>query len=245
MKLEEYLKVIEQFLKDKLVETKMSGYVLGVSGGIDSALVLALAKRAVGDRIFGLIMPCESHESDAKDAIEILEKFEVDYMIMDLTSTYQKMVSELEKSYGHPLDKMAKANIKVRLRMVTLYAIGQTRNSLVLGTDNLDETYTGYFTKYGDGGVDLLPIAELTKGEVFEASRMLGVTEAILKRKPSAGLFVNQTDEMELGVTYKDLDDYLLGKEVPESVKERIEHLHKVSAHKRDPLPRPSKFIRD
>ncbi|MCH5180430.1 MAG: NAD(+) synthase [Erysipelotrichales bacterium] len=245
MKLEEYLKVIERFLKDKLVETKMSGYVLGVSGGIDSALVLALAKRAVGEKIFGLIMPCESHESDANDAIELLEKFNVEYITVDLTSTFQKMAIELEKSYGHPLDKMARANIKVRLRMVTLYAIGQTRNSLVLGTDNLDEAYTGYFTKYGDGGVDLLPIAELTKSEVFEASRILGVTEAILNRKPSAGLFVGQTDEMELGVTYEELDNYLLGKEVPESVKVRIEHLHKVSAHKREPIPKPTKFIRD
>lgn len=245
MKLEEYLKIIEKFLVDKLKETNVNGYVLGVSGGIDSALVLALAKRAVNEKIFGIVMPCESHESDAKDAIELLEKFNVEYCVVDLSETYHKMLKDLEKSYKHPLNNASKSNMKVRLRMVTLYAIGQTRNALVLGTDNLDETYTGYFTKYGDGGVDLLPIAHLTKGEVFQASRLLGVTETILNRIPSAGLFVNQTDEKELGVTYQELDDYLLGKEVSNAAKERIEHLHKVSDHKRNPIPKPIEFIRD
>ncbi len=244
MKLEQYLTVIEDFLKDKLVETHMSGYVLGVSGGIDSALVAVLAKRAVKEKLFCLILPCESHASDQKDAVELLEKFDIPYEIIDLTATYQRMVKDMESQVG-PLSELAKNNTKVRLRMVTLYAVGQTRNSLVLGTDNMDESYTGYYTKYGDGAVDLLPIVELTKGEVFKASEMLGVTEAILKRKPSAGLFINQTDEDELGVTYEELDNFLLGKEISPASKKRIEHLHAVSAHKREPIPRPIKFKRD
>lgn len=245
MKLEDYLKEIEIFLKDYLDKTKMSGYILGVSGGIDSALVAMLAHRAVKEKLYCLVLPCDSNSNDEKDAVELLEKYHIAYSTINLTETYVKMVKDMEKAYGHELTPLARNNVKVRLRMVTLYAIGQTRNSLVLGTDNWDESYTGYFTKYGDGGVDLLPIIHLTKGEVFAASKLLGVTETILKRKPSAGLFIDQTDEGELGVTYKEIDDYLLGHEVNESAKERIEHLHKVSAHKRDELPRPKPFNRD
>lgn len=244
MKLNEYLLEIEKFLKNKLDETHTQGYVLGVSGGIDSALVALLAHRAVGDKLFCLILPCESHPDDAKDAIELLEKFKIKYEIIDLTSTYHTIISDMEKNVG-PLSNLAKNNTKVRLRMVTLYAIGQTKNSLVLGTDNWDESYTGYFTKYGDGACDLLPIVKLTKKEVFDASKLMGVTTNILNRKPSAGLFLNQTDEDELGVTYDELDSYLLGKEIRDDAKKSIEQLHKNSNHKREPIPCPNEFIRD
>ena len=115
----------------------------------------------------------------------------------------------------------------------------------MLGTDNMDERYTGYFTKYGDGGVDLMPIAHLVKSEVMEAAEMLGVPSYLVKRVPSAGLFPGQTDEKEMGVTYRDLDAYLLGKEVNEETKKRIEHLHKISNHKREPIPTPVEYVRE
>ena len=128
--------------------------------------------------------------------------------------------------------------------MVTVYAYAQAHRGLVLGTDNAGERYTGYFTKFGDGGVDLLPIANLLKREVVEACLLLGIPEDLAKRVPSAGLYQGQTDEKEMGITYQDLDDYLLGKEVPEEAKERIERLHRISEHKRKEAPSPEEYIR-
>ena len=109
----------------------------------------------------------------------------------------------------------------------------------------MDERYTGYFTKYGDGAADLLPIVYLTKGEVVQASKMLGVPAHLAERVPSAGLFEGQTDEKEMGVTYKDLDAFLLGKAVDKEVEERILHLHKVSEHKRNDIPTPKPYERE
>ena len=128
--------------------------------------------------------------------------------------------------------------------MATLYAFAQNKHGLVLGTDNKDERYTGYFTKFGDGGVDLLPIAHLLKREVVEACLLLDIPEDLAKRVPSAGLYQGQTDEKEMGITYHDLDDYLLGKEINEEAKARIERLHRISAHKREEIPTPEEYIR-
>lgn len=244
MKLIEYLDVIKKFIKDYKESAHSDGFVLGVSGGIDSALVLALVCEAVGsDKLYGVILPCESDPSDANDAIELCEKFNVKYEVINLYDTYKQISEDILKV--HPLSFLSKANIKVRLRMVTLYAIAQARNSLVIGTDNADEIYVGYFTKYGDGACDLLPIAKLVKSEVFEASKLLGVTENILNKTPSAGLWPDQTDEKELGVTYKELDAYLLGETIDQKSIDRIEHLHRISAHKRSLIATPNEFIRD
>ncbi len=248
MNLERYLGTIEQFLRDTLIKTNLTGYVLGLSGGIDSALVGAIAAKATPGKLLCLIMPCDSHESDAKDAILFAEQFNIPYQIVDLTHSYAVLLQEISTkslAAGKPIDPLASNNLKVRMRMVTLYAFAQAHRSLVLGTDNWDESYTGYFTKYGDGAADLLPIVSLTKGEVYAAARYYGIPKAILDRQPSAGLFPGQTDEGEMGVKYADLDAFLLGKDVANAVKARIEHLHRVSAHKRDPIPRPEPFIRD
>ena len=129
--------------------------------------------------------------------------------------------------------------------MTILYAYAQKVGGLVIGTDNKDERYTGYFTKYGDGGVDLLPIVHLLKREVVEACKIYGISDRLAERVPTAGLFEGQTDETEMGVKYEDLDNYLLGKEIDQKSKERIEHLHRISEHKRAPLPTPINFDRD
>jgi NAD+ synthase len=245
MKLEQYLKEIEKFLQQYLNNAHAKGYVLGISGGIDSALVAALTVKAVGkEKLFALLMPIDSNEDDLKDALELCQKFDIDYKVIDLSSTFHLLKKQLSCS-DDGNSRLALNNTKVRLRMVTLYAYAQSRNALVLGTDNADEIHVGYFTKYGDGAADLAPIAELTKGEVFRAAKLLGVTEAILKRVPTAGLFTGQTDEGELGVTYEELDRYLLGQEVNKNAEERIEYLHRISKHKRSPIARPAKFNRE
>ena len=245
MKLEEYLKYIESFLKDYLKEAHSSGYVLGLSGGVDSSLVAAIAKNAVGkENLTCILMPIHSNPKDLEDGIKVAKALDVNYIVLDATEAYESLAKEFINK-GEPLNDMSSYNLKVRLRMCMLYGYGQTHNYLVLGTDNADERYTGYFTKHGDGACDILPIVHLIKSEVVQAAKIYGIPNELAERTPSAGLFPGQTDENEMGVTYKELDDFLLGKEINENSKARIEHLHKVSEHKRKEVPAPKEFIRD
>ncbi len=243
MKLEEYLKEIEKFLREYLESSKLDTFVLGLSGGVDSSLVAAIARKAVGkDRLYCYAIDVESNPQDIADAIEISKQLDVNLEVINLTDTYHSYLKSLK---GESFDRLTKSNLKVRMRMVALFAFAQQKRGLVLGTDNWDERYVGYFTKYGDGAADLLPIVNLTKGEVREAAKLYGVSEKLANRTPSAGLFEGQTDETEMGVKYKDLDDFLLGKEIDPSVKMRIEYLHKISEHKRNSIPEPIPFKRD
>lgn len=245
MELKEYLKVIEKFVRDYLEESHMKHYVLGLSGGVDSSLVAAITKNAVGkDKLTCIMIPIDSHPSDLEDAIQLANELDLNYFVIDGSKSFHETVNQF-KEQGIELDRSTLSNLKVRIRMTILYAYAQKMNGLVIGTDNADERYTGYFTKYGDGGVDLLPIVHLVKREVVEACKIYGISNNLAERTPSAGLFEGQTDEGEMGVKYNDLDDYLLGKEIDSKSKERIEHLHRVSEHKRVAIPTPIEFNRD
>ena len=245
MKLEQYLKEIESFLKDYLEESRTEGYVLSLSGGVDSSLVAALTKEAVGkEKLMCIMIPIDSHPSDLKDAIQLAKAFDLNYLIIDGSESFHKTVEEFEHN-GVALSTGSLANLKVRIRMTILYAYAQTHNYLVLGTDNWDEHYTGYFTKYGDGAADVMPIVHLLKREVVEAAKLLRVPDNLAERVPTAGLFPGQTDESEMGILYKDLDNYLLGNKINEESQKRIEHLHRISEHKRNPIPSPKEFDRD
>ncbi len=243
MTLENYCKEIEKFLKNYLEKSKCESYVLGISGGVDSSLVAAIARKAVGkDKLFCYSLPIHSHADDEKDAKRLAEQIDINLKVVNLSNVFDEYINALD---GHDFSRLTRSNLKVRMRMVSLFAFAQEHKGLVLGTDNADESYVGYFTKYGDGAVDLLPIVHLTKAEVREAAKLYGVSDDLANRTPTAGLFEGQTDETEMGVKYDDLDAYLLGKDVPEDVKRRIEHLHKVSEHKRVPIPSMHEFIRD
>lgn len=245
MKLKEYLTVIEDFVRDYLEKTHCKQYVLGLSGGVDSTLVAALTKSAVGkEKLTCIMIPIDSNPSDLNDAKELAEDLDLNYLVIDGSKSFHKLVDEFA-SQGIELDRGTLANLKVRIRMCILYAYAQKVGGLVIGTDNADERYTGYFTKYGDGGVDLLPIVYLVKSEVVEACKIYGVKDRLAERTPSAGLFEGQTDEGEMGVKYSTLDSYLLGNDIDEKSKERIEHLHRISEHKRVPIPTPKEFVRD
>lgn len=243
MKLEQYLKEIEKFLKEYLESSHLDSYVLGLSGGVDSSLVAAIARKAVGkDRLYCYAIDIESNHKDVEDAIEISKQLDVNLEVINLTETYRSYLSTLK---GEDFIRLTKSNLKVRMRMVALFAFAQEKRGLVLGTDNWDERYVGYFTKYGDGAADVLPIVNLTKAEVRQAAKYYGISEILANRVASAGLFEGQTDEGEMGITYKDLDDFLLGKDINPKAKERIEYLHKISEHKRKPIPEPIPFKRD
>jgi NAD+ synthase len=210
------------------------GAVLGLSGGVDSAAVAALAKRAFPHHALGVLMPCHGDPSDAEDAALVALHFDLATATVDLGPAYDALVEELGRSSSDlPESRLATANLKPRLRMTTLYAFANLLDYRVLGTGNLDELTIGYFTKYGDGGADLLPLGSLTKGEVRDLARELGVPQRIVDKPPSAGLWAGQTDEGEMGLTYAQLDAYLRGGDVPAEVRARIEALRDASAHKR------------
>ena len=245
MNLEVYIKVIEKFLADYLNDNHCNTYVLGVSGGVDSSLCAALAKEAVGkEKLHCLIIPIESSKEDLEDALTLVKDLDLKYTVIDATETFKSYVETFSKS-GLEFDKSTLGNLKARMRMAILYAVAQKERGLVIGTDNADERYTGYYTKYGDGACDVLPIAHLVKGEVVEASKILGIRHSLAERVPTAGLYEGQTDEREMGVLYKDLDAFLLGKKIDAASRKRIAYLHKISAHKRKKIPTPTKFERN
>ncbi len=221
------------FIKNLLAESGASGIVYGNSGGKDSALVGILCKAAC-DNTVGIIMPCSTkrnYNEDAADAREVAEKFNIETRFVDLTPVKEAELKALEGVTE--LTPLAVANIAPRLRMLTVYAIAGAENRLVAGTGNRSEAYVGYFTKWGDGAHDFNPIADLTVTEIYEFLRYLGAPESVIKKAPSAALFEGQTDEGEMGVTYKELDSYLLGGDIPEDKKALVERMHKISEHKR------------
>ena len=242
MELKEYLLEIEEFLKKYLEESHCKAYVLGLSGGVDSSLVAAIARKALGkDKLFCYVLDIDSNPNDVEDAKKVAEELDLNLEVINLSKTYHSYLEDLN---GKDFIRLTKSNLKVRMRMVALFAFAQEKSGLVLGTDNMDERYVGYFTKYGDGAADVLPIVYLTKQEVKEAAKFYGLSSLLANRVPSAGLFEGQTDETEMGVKYADLDNYLLGGKVEKSVEERIEYLHKISEHKRIPIPTPKEFKR-
>lgn len=246
MQLVEYVDYLSSWLQETTKQTKTNGYIFGLSGGVDSACVAGLLNKANLDCL-GVILPCHSHRQDEEDAILVAKSLNIPYIIIDLSSTYDELVKQMKNQdevMTTTNNFLAYHNIKVRLRIVTLYALGQARNFLVCGTDNQAEWHTGYFTKHGDGGVDLVPLIHLTKGEVKEMSKILGVPESIINKVPSAGLYAGKTDEDEMGVTYQELDQYLLGKPISKNKEDVIKNLHQNSEHKRNLALKPKQFIR-
>ncbi|TGB04186.1 NAD(+) synthase [Halobacillus salinus] len=243
--MEKKVEQIVSWLRDKKEEANANGFLVGISGGIDSAVVANLIKRAFPDNSLGVIMPCKSQSDDQEHAQKVIDGCDIKSMVVDLTETHNVMFGtikdQLQQSgdFNESNEQLADANLRARLRMSTLYTVATNYNYLVVGTDNAAEWYTGYFTKYGDGGVDLVPISNLTKGEVREMAEYLGVPDEIVHKQPSAGLWEGQTDENEMGTSYEMIDKHLKGEEIPEKDREVIEAMHKRSAHKRQMPPSP------
>jgi len=232
-----------EWLKGKVTNAGADGVVVGLSGGIDSSVTSILAKKAYPDNTLGLVMPCYSNEQDKTDAIKVAEKFDIDYEIKNLDNLFDSFKTLVEADSKESQKNLALANAKPRLRMVTLYYYAAQNNYLVLGTDNWSELKVGYFTKYGDGGIDLTILGRLVKSEVRELAQHLGVPQNIIDKKPSAGLWEDQTDEGEMGLTYEELDHYILTGNAEPEIKERIENLSNKNSHKLDPIPIPPREI--
>lgn len=229
---------IIEWIRVKTEKAGAQGVLFGLSGGIDSAVVAVLCKRALGDTTLGLIMSCHSSSQDEKYAAQIARTFDIRVQTVCVDAIYDGFVRILPAG-----KQIAYANLKPRIRMSTLYYFASNLNYLVVGTGNKSEIMVGYFTKYGDGGVDIEPIGGLLKTEVMEIARYLKVPEEIINKPPSAGLWAGQTDEEEMGITYKELDQIILfleGKiraEIPEAKLEKVKAFIENSQHKRNPPP--------
>ena len=198
-------KKIIQWIRRQVKEAGAKGIVMGLSGGIDSSVVASLVKEALGpSRVLGLFLPCHSHKQDLKDAKLIVQKLNIRTKLVDLSSSYDNLIKIMPQG-----NSLAKANLKPRLRMLVLYYFANQLNYLVCGTGNKSELMAGYFTKHGDGAVDILPIADLFKKDVRKLAKELGIPYTIIGKPPTAGLWPGQTDEGEMGITYNQLDDIL------------------------------------
>jgi len=223
------------WLKAKIKESGAKGLICGLSGGVDSSVVAGLMKKAVAKNHLCLIMPCHSVETDAQDAYSVARKFGLNVEKVQISEVYNTFLKILPEG-----NDLAKANLKPRLRMITLYYFANKLNYLVVGTGNKSELLMGYFTKYGDGGVDLLPLGNLLKKDVRQLAAHLGVPQNIIDKPPSAGLWHGQTDEGEMGITYNQLDSILedLQKnkkpKAPKPLVDKVKKKMKISGHKRE-----------
>lgn len=241
-------------MRQQVTAAGAKGLVVGLSGGVDSAVVLRLAQLATPGHVVGVLMPCHSDPADERDAAAVAKHFDVPVVRVDLAPAYDQLV-ELGKTMIRDLpsgfhqekpaddlrSRVPLANIKPRVRMTLLYFVANSLNYLVAGTGNRSEIAIGYYTKFGDGGVDLLPLANLVKSQVRAIGRDIGVPADIVDRTPSAGLWLGQTDESEMGFTYAELEQYLNdgATSVAPALAMKIERLVRASEHKRRLPPSP------
>jgi NAD+ synthase len=197
---------VKKFLADQLEQSGLGGYVVGLSGGIDSALSATLAAGAVGpERVLGLIMPYRTSASESRDdALTLAKSLGIDHRMIDISPMIDAYYGEIE-----PEMRLRAGNKMARERMAVLFDLAHQMNRLVLGTGNRTEFCLGYTTLYGDAACSVNPIGEMYKTEVRILARQLKIPESILAKPPSADLWVDQTDEGEIGVTYEEIDAIL------------------------------------
>lgn len=222
------------WIQEKVKVANANGIIFGLSGGIDSAVVAGLAKKAFPNDTMAVIMPIHSNLRDEADALIVARALDVDVINLDISPVYDNFLKAMPFEGENP---MAKANIKPRLRMMTLYYLAQEMGYLVCGPTNKSELHVGYFTKHGDSGVDMLPIADFVKEEVYELARLLDIPAEIINKAPSAGLWDSQTDEKELGFSYETLDKFIRTGEGPKDIIKKIDKMNRISEHKRNYPP--------
>lgn len=239
------------FLKSYVKDSGTSGLLIAISGGLDSAVAAGLCKRATDElteelgrefKTLGLFQPY-GEQSDIEHSYETAKAFDLKYT---LETNIEEAVNEVALEVEHALKNVGvnqhmsipgKGNVKARMRMVMQYAISFEQNLLVVGTDHASEAITGFYTKWGDGAVDITPLSTLNKRQIRQLGAYLGVPQSVLDKAPTAGLWEGQTDEKELGISYEDNSDYLEGKEIRPEVREKLESYYRKTAHKRNAIP--------
>ncbi len=227
------------WIREKVSAAGLKGVVFGVSGGLDSSVVAALCSRAFDKNILGLIMPCHSCKQDEQHALAVAGKFSIPTKTIILDDVCDTLLERLSFDENQVISQAVKGNLKARLRMLTLYFYANQLQYLVVGSGNRSELAVGYFTKHGDGGVDILPLGNLVKRQVKELAEFLKIPQEIIDKPPSAGLWAGQTDEDELGFSYDELDDYLTGGKASQENRLKIGIMITGSGHKQNPPPVP------
>ena len=234
---------IQNKLKEKIEETNSKGVIFGLSGGIDSAVIAYLCNNAIKEKTLAIIMPDSkiSPESETSDAIKIVDELGLDYKLLDINSIHKEFNMVLE-----PEDR-ALGNLRARIRMNVLYYYANLKNLTVLGSSDKSEYNIGYFTKFGDGAADTLPIVSLYKTQVREMGKSLGINQSVISKKSSPHLWPNHEAEYEIGAEYEQIDiilhcmleknlsveDTVRESEISEEIVRNIFHLHHNSMHKR------------
>ncbi|MFC2013512.1 NAD(+) synthase [Chloroflexota bacterium] len=226
------------WIKNQVSSSGCRGVILGMSGGLDSSVLAVLCHRAFPQSTLGVIMPCYSSQEDMEHAQAVATKFSIQKETVMLESVFDTLLNALPGNKVDPnVSQKAESNLKARLRMLTLFYFANRLGYIVTGSSNRSELSVGYFTKYGDGGADILPLGDLVKGQVKELARFLGIPQQIIDKPPSAGLWEGQTDESELGLSYEELDSYLVSGEASDELKRKIEPMIAATRHKRQPPP--------
>jgi len=226
------------WIRDKVLAAGCKGVVVGISGGLDSSVLAVLCHRALPQSVLGVLMPCYSNQEDIDHARIVAGQFAIPIKAVFLDSVYDTLLKALPSDrVDAGINRLVEGNLKARLRMLTLYYFANQLKYIVAGSGNRSELSIGYFTKYGDGGVDILPLGSLVKGQVKKLGSFLGIPQLIIDKPPSAGLWQGQTDEGELGLNYDELDDYLIAGQASDNMRERIESMIAANSHKRLPPP--------
>lgn len=223
-----YIIKLQKYLKDYMKNNDIKNVVIGLSGGIDSSLSTTIVADCINlKNIFVYFIDIESDKKDFKDAQLVCDNLGLNLNYLNLTRSYKRLIKELNIK-----DDIQKANVKSRLRMISLYNFAFEKKALVIGNSNLDELYLGYFTKHGDGACDLNLLGGLLKKDIYLYAQQFNIPKEIINKKPSSGLIKNSTDEMELKLKYKDIDAFLENKSVDKNSKNIIEKLHNKNKHK-------------
>ena len=226
------------WIRERVSSSGCKGVVLGLSGGLDSSVLVVLCHRAFPQSTLGVIMPCYSSQEDMEHAQAVATKFSIPTQTVILDSVFDTLLKALPTNkVDSNVSRLAEANLKARLRMLTLYYFANRLGYMVAGSGDRSELAVGYFTKYGDGGADILPLGNLTKGQVRELARFLGIPQQIIDKPPSPGLWEGQTAEGELGFSYEELDRYLLTGKAGSELKQKFDSRIASTEHKRQVPP--------
>ncbi|MFC1940977.1 NAD(+) synthase [Chloroflexota bacterium] len=239
MNIAELAEKLVSWIKETVSAGGCKGVVLGMSGGVDSSVAAVLCHQAFPRNTLGVFMPCYSNPEDEEHALSVASKFSIPTKKVVLDNIFDTLLKVLPSNADLSASQLAKANLKVRLRMLTLYYFANQLKYMVVGASNRSELAVGYFTKYGDGGVDIMPLGNLVKGRIRELASFLIIPQEIINKTPSAGLWPGQTDEDEFGFSYEDLDRYLVTSEASDKVRKKIESMMAAGNHKRLPPPVP------
>lgn len=240
MNTEQLANKLVSWIRDRVSATGLKGTVAGMSGGVDSSVLAVLCHLALPQSMLGLVMPCHSNRQDEQHARVVAKKFSIPTKTVALDTVFDTLLKALPADGGaYAASRPANANLKARLRMLTLYYHANQLNYMVVGSGNKSELSAGYFTKYGDGGVDILPLGNLVKAQVVELASFLGIPQEIIDKPPSAGLWPGQTDEEEMGLSYEELDRYLLTGKAEDKIRQKIESMVEAHNHKLQLPPLP------